>query len=166
MNQRYRKGMKWTLYSLLFLLSMLVGSTILGGMDIFGTKITILPLVIICVACREGHESGGLFALITTVIWTLSGVGGSSIYIVMLCLVSVVAGYFCTTYFTKGPFPAMAACMVGLALSEGTIALQRIYFGLEMPADTMTILAVQMVVSFILAPFIWWMVRLIGKVGG
>ena len=67
-NHRYRILLKWCLYSALFLLVLLLTTVVLGSRTFLGVKLSLVPVYVACVACREGHEAGGFFALALSLI--------------------------------------------------------------------------------------------------
>ena len=166
MSHRYRTVLKWTLYSLGLLLVLLVNTVVLGGRTFLGTKLSLLPVYAACVACREGHESGGVFALAAALLWALSGVEGGAVFVLMLPLAAVIAGYFPATYLTRTLLPALGGCLLTLVLCEGAVFLQRLYMGAALPANAPALLGLQIGFSLIPAPLFWWLTRLIGKAGG
>ena len=56
-NHRYRILLKWCLYSALFLLVLLLTTVVLGSRTFLGVKLSLVPVYVACVACREGHEA-------------------------------------------------------------------------------------------------------------
>jgi len=48
MNNRYRRAVMWALYSLLFLLVLLIQTVVLGDQRFYGAKLSLLPVAIVC----------------------------------------------------------------------------------------------------------------------
>lgn len=165
MNRRFLIPLKWTIYSALFLFVLLFSSVVLGDKTFFGAKLSLLPVYITCVACREGHESGGFFALITTFFWALSGASGVAVILVMLTLSCVIAGYICSAYLTRSLLPTAVFCLMSLVLSEGGVYAQRIFMGEPMPSNALLVLGITVGLSVLSAPLFWLLTRAIGKVG-
>lgn len=166
MNRKYRNLFKWALYSLGFLLVMMLATVILGNRAFFGAKLSLIPVYVVCVACREGHEAGGFFALACALVWALSGATGGAAFVLLLPVCALVAGFFCAAYLTRSLLPAMAFCLLGLALCEGGVYVQRLYLGAAMPHNAAALLGIQIGLSMLSAPLFWWLTRLIGKAGG
>ena len=166
MAKRYRNLIKWALYSLVFLVVLLLNTVVLGHRTFFGAKLSLVPVYVTCVACREGHESGGLFALAAGLVWALSGAAGGAMFVLMLPVAAVISGYFTETYLTRWLLPAMAGCLLALLLSEGGIYLQRLYMAQPLPSNATALLGIQIACSMITAPLFWWLTRLIRKAGG
>lgn len=166
MNRNYRNLLKWCLFSVGFLFVMMVSTVILGNRTFLGTKLSLVPIYVSCVACHEGHESGGFFALGASLLWALSGAAGGAVFVLMLPLASILASYFCNTYLTRSLLPAMASCLLALVLCEGGVYIQRSYMDAVMPPNALTLLALQVGLSMLTAPLFWGLTRLIGKAGG
>lgn len=166
MAKRYRKLILWILYSLGFLLVLLLNTVVLGSRTFFGAKLSLVPVYVTCVACREGHERGGFFALAAGLVWALSGASGGAMFVLMLPVAAVISGYFTATYLNRTLLPAMAGCLLALLLCEGGIYLQRLYMAEPLPSNAAALLGIQIACSMITAPLFWWLTRLIRKAGG
>ena len=162
---RYRSVLKWVLYSAGFLLVMLLSTVMLGDRRFWGTKLSLVPVYVSCVSCREGHEAGGFFALASALLWTLSGAEGGAVFVLMLPVAAVISGFFCNTYLTRTLLPALAGCLLALVLCEGGVYVQRVYMGAAMPPDAPVLLTLQILLSLAAGPLFWWLTRLIGKAG-
>lgn len=166
MNQTYRNILKWTLYGFLFLLVMMVQTVILGSRTILGTRLSLVPVAVACVACTQDHESGGLYALLCALAWTLSGESTGAVYLLMLPIAACVGGYLCSTYLTHGLLPSLAMCLLALSLCEGGVYLLRLFMGAPLPSNALELVGTQVGLSLVTAPLWWGLARLIGKTGG
>ena len=81
--------LKWTLYAVLFLFSMLLQEIILPRMTISGIALCAVPVCVVCIAVQEGVEHSALFALLAGTVFCLSGVDCGPLYIVTLTLSAV-----------------------------------------------------------------------------
>ena len=128
MFQRYKKLIMWVLYAALFLLIMLLQTAVFGRTRFFGVKLSLIPVVLVCVSVFVGHEPGGLFCLIAALVWYLSGADDGPIGILTLTVCGIGAGFACTQ-FSRRFFPALGLCLLALLLHEGTVFLMRYYLG-------------------------------------
>lgn len=158
--------MKWTFYALGFLLALLLESSVLGHRTFFGSKISLVPSYVCCVACREGHENGGWFAVAATLFWALSGVTGGPMFMFLLPAASILASFVCNTWLTRSLFPALAGCLLATALCHVGVYLQRLYMDYPLPPDALRITMIQLLCSMVPAPLLWWETRLIERFGG
>lgn len=115
------------------MLALLFESSVLGDRTFLGTKVSLVPAYVCCVACREGHEAGGWFALAATFFWVLSGVTGGPIFMVLLPVASILAAFVCNTWLTRSLFPALAGCLLATALCRVGVYLQRLYMDYPLP---------------------------------
>ena len=165
MAKRYRILLKWVLYSLGFLVVMILSTVVLGNRTFFGTKLSLVPVYVCCVACREGHESGGFFALGCGLVWALSGITGGPAFVLLLPVSAIVAGFFCTAWLTQSLLPTMAFCLLSLVLCEGGVYVLWLFLGEPLPSNALELLGIQVLLSMLPAPVCWGAVRLMGKVG-
>jgi len=128
MNQRYKNILMWSLYALLFLFVMLLQTTVFGRQRFFGVKLSLIPVVLICVSVVTGHEEGGLYGLICAFIWHLSGAEDGSVAILTMTVCSIAAGYICIT-FSHRFLPALLLCFGALLVHEGVVFAFRFYLG-------------------------------------
>ena len=108
--------LKWTLYAVLFLFSMLLQGIILPRMTISGIALCAVPVCVVCIAVQEGVEHSALFALLAGTVFCLSGVDCGPLYIVTLTLSAVLAGALCDRYYTRSFVPALLLSLLGLTI--------------------------------------------------
>ncbi|MBE6928393.1 MAG: hypothetical protein E7467_07920 [Ruminococcaceae bacterium] len=93
--------LRWTLYALIFLLAMMLQTVVLADRPIFGIVPDFIPIVITCVCMREGPQSGGWFALWTSLFWFLSGADSGSITIAVLTVLPIMCSILCRSLLTN-----------------------------------------------------------------
>ena len=164
MNQRYRNIIMWVLYGALFLLVMLVQTSVFGRQRFFGIKLSLIPVVLVCISGFIGHENGGLFSLIAAVVWYLSGADDGSIAILTMTVCGIASGFVCNL-FARRFLPALGLCLAALLLHEGAIFLMRYYLG---AAEGRLILWVFKTagLSVLAWPGCYLLAKVIRKVGG
>ena len=128
MNQRYRNIIMWILYAAMFLLVMLLQTCLFGRQRFFGIKLSLIPVVLVCISGFIGHEAGGLFSLIAAVVWYLSGADDGSIAILTMTVCGIASGFICAQ-FSRRFLPTLGLCLAALLLHEGAIFLMRYYLG-------------------------------------
>ncbi len=164
--KRYQTPLKWALYTLGFLLALLLESSALGHIRFLGAPLSLTPPYICCVACREGHEAGGTFALGAALFWALSGVTGGPVVVALLPAACMTASFLCGACFTRTLLPAMAGCLFSLLLCQGGIYIVRLFMGDPMPPDAARLVLAQVGCSMVPAPVFWWLTKFPGKAGG
>lgn len=118
--------LRWTLYSILFLLVMLVQTIVLPQIKVTGITLCVVPICLVCISVQEGAERGTLFALIASIIFCLSGISEGPIYIALLSLIAALSGAICDNYYTRSFIPALVLSMMGLTICEGLVFLFRV----------------------------------------
>lgn len=163
MNNRYKNIIKWALYALLFLVVMLLQTSVFGRQRFFGVKLNLIPVVLVCVSIFAGHEAGGLYCLICAFIWYLSGAEDGSVAILTMTICGIASGFVCVK-FSRRFLPALLLCTGALLLHEGVVFLMRYYLG---AADGHLILWVLKTTALSLPawPVCYLLAKAIGKVG-
>ena len=128
MNQRHKNIIMWSLYAALFFFVMLLQTSVFGRLRFFGVKLSLIPVVLVCVSVFTGHEAGGLFSLIATVVWYLSGAEDGSIFILTMTVSGIAAGFICDQ-FSRRFLPALGLCFGAILFHEGAVFLMRYYLG-------------------------------------
>ena len=89
----------WAFFALLYLLVMLVQTTLFGRVRLLSVKLNLMPIVITCVGLWAGHEAGGLFGLLTGLVWSWTGAKDGSLAIVSFTLIGIFSGWLCDAVF-------------------------------------------------------------------
>ncbi len=157
--------LRWTLYSLLFLLAMMVQTVVLGNRPIFGTNPDFVPVVIVCVCLREGPERGGLFALLASLFWCLSGADYGSLSIAVLTILPVLGSILCHSVLNNRFMPCLLVAAITL------FALHSIIFFLKYLLNGLVIslyvekLIPCVLLSLIAQPIVYLLVKKINRIG-
>lgn len=163
MNQRYRKTLMWVLYAVLFLFVLLLQTAVFGRTRYFGVKLSLIPVVLMCIAVWIGHENGGLFCLLASLFWYLAGAEDGPIAILTLTVCGILAGYFCVN-FSRRFFPTMGVCFAALLVHEGTVFLMMYYLG-SAPGALFVWVLKTAVLTLPAAPLCYLLAKAIRKVG-
>ncbi len=161
--------LKWTLYTALFLLSILLQTAIPAGRGVLGLPVFCVPVAVSCIAMHEGAEKGGLFALLGATVWCLSGASYGSAQIITLTVAGVLSGGLCQVLLTRRFLPAMLLSAGALVLNEGVAFLLRLYLGGAAQAQLVTVLLPALGFSMLCAPLTYlftWLIAKLGRNGG
>ena len=165
MNQKYRNFIMWVLYALFFLLVMLVQTTLFGRVRIWGVKISLLPMVMVCIAMQTGHEAGGLFGLLTALFWHMAGGDNGSLAMLSFTLCGILSGWLCQVLFPRRFLPALLLCFGALLIHEGAVFLLQYYLG-GAEGALLRWAPMTALLSLPVCPFIYLPAKLIRKAGG
>lgn len=157
--------LRWTLYTLLFLFAMMLQTVVFGNHKLFGVHPNFVPVVITCVCLREGAERGGLFALLTSLLWCLSGADEGSISIAVLTVVPVLGSVLCSAVLANRFLPCLAITLVTLFTEQTAIFLFKSFFGTMDGSLFLTALIPCVLVSLLAQPIVYLLVKCIAKIG-
>ncbi len=162
-SQVYKKYLMWGLYALLFLLTLLVEEVALGRQRFFGAKLSLLPMVIVLISMRLGHEVGGLFSLLCALFWCCTGADDGPVSILTWTVLGIAAGYLCTAVFRPGFLQALGLSAFALLFHEGIVFFLNFYFADAAPALGRWVL-ISTGLSLLACPILYLICRGIGKV--
>ena len=157
--------LRWTLYFLLFLLAMMIQTVVLGNRPIFGGNPDFISVVIVCVCLREEPEQGGLFALLTSLFWCLSGADGGSISIAVLTILPVLGSILCRSVLNNRFLPNLLITAVTLlALHSAVFGMRCFFDGMKASLFAEKLLP-SLGVSILAQPPVYWLVKQIHRIG-
>ncbi|MFA9380104.1 MAG: hypothetical protein ACERKO_03485 [Acetanaerobacterium sp.] len=95
----YRKNLrlviKWTLYTLVLVLSYIIGQDP-HLFSLWGVRPVLIVPVAVCVAMFEHEFSGGVFAVVAGILWGCSSDAVFGYYAILLLVLGVAAGLICS----------------------------------------------------------------------
>ena len=157
--------LRWTLYALLFLLAMMLQTVVFGNHSFLGVHPSFVPVVITCVCLREGPERGGLFALLTSLFWCLSGADEGSVSIAVLTVVPVVGSVLCRAVLANRFLPCLVITVVTLFTEQTAIFVLKFFSGAADGRRFLTVLIPCVLVSALVQPVVYLLVKCIEKIG-
>ena len=113
--------LRWGLYSLALLVTLVLETVLFGKLRVLGAKLTIVPLLLCCAAIREGPEKGGLFALIGSVLWCFSGTDMGNLSVAAVTVMAVLSAVLCKAVLTDSLVSSALCCLVTLMVNGGVI---------------------------------------------
>lgn len=157
--------LRWCLYSLLFLFAMMLQTVVFGNRTLLGAHPNFVPVVIACVCLREGPERGGLFALLASLFWCLSGIDYGTVSLAVLTVVPVLGSLFCKAYLCNPYIPCLIICFLTLFVEQGIIFFLRSFFGNLAGSRFFTDLLPCVLVSLLSQPLVYFTVKRIERIG-
>lgn len=157
--------LRWTLYTLLLLTAMMVQTVVLGNHTILGIHPDFVPVVIVCVCMREGPERGGVFALLGSLLWCLSGADLGSICIAVLTIVPVLGGIACRAVLVNRFVPCVVITVLALFLEHAVAFFIGFFFNGMAGILFFTDLLPCVLISSLVQPLVYLVVKRIEKVG-
>lgn len=165
MNQTYRKFLMWTLFGLLFLLVMLLQTTVFGRTRFFGVKLNLIPVVIVCISMGAGQEAGGLFGLLAAFFWYAAGAADGTMSFITFTVTGILSGYLCSNWLAPHFLPALVLSCGALLFHEGSLFLLRFYLG-SAGLSLFRWVPLTTVLSLLACPFLYFPAKFIRKAGG
>ena len=158
--------LKWSLYGLLTLVVLLLQTVVLTQLPVFGVKLSPLPILIVCVCIREGPEKGGVYAILATLFWCLSGADFGTLSVAVLSVGAILSAVLCRAVLTLRFLPAALCCLAVSLVNESLIFV----FKLILPpavalSNYWRILLPTVALSMLFMPIHYALVKLIGRIG-
>lgn len=164
--RQWKTGLKWTLYAALFLLTMVFQTVILAKHPILGLKLNPVPLLIVCVCVREGPEGGGLFALLASLFWCLSGADYGNLSVAILPAGAILSAVLCRAVLTMRFFPTFLCCLAVSLLHDSVIFALKLLLAAGRPSYYTETILPSVLLSMILMPPVYLLVKAVHKTGG
>ena len=163
-SQRMR-ALKWFLYGVNVILLLVLQDVIFSRMNILGATTDLVPAVLLMVCVMEGVESGGLFVLIMSGIYLLSGSAPISGVMILLTVLGMGGSMFRESFLRKGFSSAILCAGTALMVYELAVFLWGLMTGLTLTSRVGVYLLTG-VMSVLCLPGMYPILKLIGKIGG
>lgn len=166
LSPRQRFGVvRWLLFSLLYLLALLVQDVMACRVNIAGAGTDLVPCVIFMIASLQGVEPGSIFALGASLFFCFSGSSPGPYVVPMITILAVLVAIFRQACLRKGFFSILLSTGAGMLCYElllfgvGLFLRYTIWqrFGAMLLTGLLSLLAV---------PVFYPVARAIGKIGG
>lgn len=157
--------LRWSLYSLICLLALLVQDVIMSRVVFWDTTTELLPCFLLAVCILQGAESGCVFALIGSLLYYFSGSAPGIWCVPVLTALAVVAAIFRQAYLRKGLGTLLLCLSVAMTLYE----LCNFGIGLFLHythAARWGAFCLTAVLSVLTVPLTYPILMSIGKIGG
>lgn len=119
LTQRQRKLLlKWVLYALVLLVLSILQDVVLCKLRLFGATTDLVPCGIFLICLLEGIQSGSVFALIASLLYTFSGTAPGTYSIVLITALAIGVTLLRQAYLQRGFFVAMLCCAIAMLLYE------------------------------------------------
>ena len=158
--------LRWTLYSLLLLFVLLLQTVVLPRTPVFGIKLAPLGVVLICVCIREGAEKGGLFALLGSLFWYMSGADYGNLTVAILPVGAILAAILCRTAFTHRLLSALLCCFLICLINDLVIFAFKLLLEKLAVENLWRVLLPGTCLTMLAVPPVYLLVKLISRIGG
>lgn len=165
-RQQWKQLVKWSVYGVFFLILLLLQTVVAAKNPVFGIKLCLIPAFLVCVCIKEGPEAGGLFALIGSVVWCLSGSDYGNLTIVTLTICAIVSSVLCRTLLNDRLLAVWLCVLSSCLINDSVIFLFKIILVNIDVRNFWRILLPGAAASSVFSLVIYPLVRLIHRIGG
>lgn len=166
LSQGQRFGLlRWSAFSLLALLALLVQDTMLCQLDIGGAGTDLVPCVIFMIASLQGVEQSCVFLLISSLIYCFSGSAPGPYVVPLVTILGLLAVIFRQACLRKGFFSILLSTALGMLSYELLLFGIGIFLKHTIPQRAGAMLLTALL-SLLAVPACYPIARAIGKIGG
>ena len=160
-----RHLLKWTLYGLSCVFSLVLQDSVLARVRIFGGVLDLAPCALMLVCILEGGENGGVFMLLGALFFVFSGTAPGSYAVGFLTVYGVLAAVF-RENFLRRCFSSDWLCAAGaMLLYELSVFATGVFLGDTYPGRFPVFLITGLLAAVLVALLYPQMTR-IGQIGG
>ena len=165
-RRQWIAALKWTIYALMLLLVLIIQDVVLSKQPPFGRSLQPVPVYIVCVCVREGPERGGLFALIASVFWCLSGADYGNLSVALLPIGSILGAVLCRAALTVRFLPTFLCCAAVCLINDSVIFAFKLVLTAVSPDQYYRLLLPGWALSLLSVPVLYFPVKAISRIGG
>ena len=166
LTRRQRKSLlKWTLYSLVCVLALVLQDSVLAQFRLFGAVIDLAPCALVLVCIVEGAESGGVFALAGSLFYVFSGTAPGSYCVMLLTVYSVLAALVRSSFLRRSFSATWLMCAAALVAYEMSVFGMGVFLGDTYP-QRYEVFLIRGLLSAAVIPLLCPLMGRIAKVGG
>ena len=165
-KRQWQGILKWSLYGLLTLLVLLLQTVVLAKKTGLAVKPALLPALIVCVCILEGPEKGGIYAILATLFWSLSGSDFGNISVAVIPIGAMLSAVLCRAVLTLRFLPTALCCLAVTLLNASAIFVFKLILPPTVAPDSFwRILLPGVLLSMLFMPVHYALVKLIGRIG-
>lgn len=166
LTQRQRQSfLRWFLFSAVCLLALIVQDVVMCRVSLFHATTDLVPCCILAICILQGGENGCVFALISSVVYYLSGSSPGALCIPILTFLGVLGAIFRQAYLRQGFFTLLLCLTFTLFLYELAIFGMVLFLGYT-TADRLGSFMTSAALTLATVPLLYPILLSIGKIGG
>ncbi len=164
-KKQRRSLLRWSLFSIVCLVGLLVQDVALYRMNLWGACTDIVPCLIMMIVVMQGAEVGCIFALVAACFYYFSGSAAGAYVIPLITTIAVLVAIFRQGNLRQG-FGAILLCAAG-----GMLLYELGLFGIGLFLKLTTVqrllsMLLTALLSVIVVPVAYPLLLAIGKIGG
>ena len=158
--------LKWSLYGLLTLLTLLLQTVVLSRTTALRIKPTPLPVLIVCICVREGPERGGVYAILAALLWCFSGADYGSLSVALLPVGAILSAVLCRAVLTLRFLPTALCAFAVTLLNASVIFVFKLILPPTVALDNYwRLLLPGVAISMLFLPIQYPLVKCISRIG-
>ena len=157
--------LRWALFSAVCLAGLIIQDVVMSRFTIFGTTTDLVPCFILAVCIMQGAESGCIFSLIGSMLYSFSGSAPGIFVIPLITVIAVLTAIFRQAYLRKGFFTMLICTTVALYLYEMGIFFIGVFLRNTI-MSRLSAFAISAGLTLVAVPLVYPILPSIGKIGG
>jgi hypothetical protein len=157
--------LRWALFSAVCLAGLIIQDVVMSRFTIFGTTTDLVPCFILAVCIMQGAESGCIFSLIGSMLYSFSGSAPGIFVIPLITVIAVLTAIFRQAYLRKGFFTMLICTTVALYLYEMGIFFIGVFLRNTI-MSRLSAFAISAGLTLVAVPLVYPILLSIGKIGG
>ena len=157
--------LKWILYTLLAVAALLFQDTVFSRIRIGGATTDLFVGVVMLVAMLEGAENGGVFALLASLFYYLSGSAPGPYVVVLVTAVAILGSLYRQGYWSQSMSSTLLCSFLSMVTYEILLMITGIFLHLTVLRRIGVFFSVALLTTIALVP-LYYIARSIGQIGG
>lgn len=164
-KKQQRSLLRWSLFSLVCLVGLLLQDTILCRAYVMGARPDVVPCLILMVCVLQGVESGSVFTLAAACVYYFSGSAPGPYVIPILVTVAVFLVIARQIFLQQGFITILLCAAVGMVVYEMCLFGIGLFLGRTVPQRAAVFLMTA-ALSLTAVPVAYPIMKAIGRIGG
>ena len=164
-RQQRLKLLKWTLYTVICLLLLVIQDVVMSRFSIFGTTTDLAACVILLITILEGSETGSLFVLIASLLYFFSGSAPGAFCIASLSFLGIFTALLRQMYWRRNAASIILCAGAALMVHELVCFTAGMAMGFTI-FSRLGLFAIKGLLSWLVMLPLYPLVYTIGKIGG
>lgn len=160
-----KRLLKWTLYTLVFLVVLVLQDVILSRVSLPGGRTDLVPMTLLLICVMEGAADGSVFLLVCSTVYLFSGSAPGTYVIALLTFLGIGAAWLRQSYLRRSLSSTWLCAGLGMLCYELALLGLGLLLGLTHPGRLHVFLYTALW-SAAAVPVLHPILRAIGSIGG
>lgn len=164
-KKQRQSALRWILYAVVCVLALVLQDVVFSRLTLFGATTDLPSCAIVMTCVLLGAETGGVFALIASMLYLFSGSAPGEYAIVILTFLGITAAAFRQGYLRKGFSSTLLCTGVAMMLYELLVFVIELFLEHTIPSR-LGFFVTTGLLSWAAMPILYPILLSIGKIGG